>query len=616
MKNKSSDDTLLIDSLPKDKQKPTGKGKIKLLDVVALTEDIPEHNLKRGEIGTVVEILSEGKAFEVEFSDENGQMYKCLSFLASQLWVIPDELMKVNLNNQSENHINEIETINCRKLREACLANAQEIVNSAKLLKGRNRAHIRYNLAVLAMEEVGKASIFLAEFVRATLEKNDKVITNSIDDHVKKLFWAIFSPFIEQKQLTKEFFESNKNFARDIHERRKESLYTNPQNPILPQDRMTEEEANSLVRLCETRIEMEKGIELYDVLDESKLEDLQWFLGISDDPEKRQFIFSNISLDKLADLKDVYKWIKWLRQEFTKSEEETRKILQQEMEKGLVEKDEGNEPKWKVKFRIFSASHSIRQKALNAWNSQNDFIMNLKKSNNHNELICEFILPKSVHIRAIWDTARWRCRDFVAALNIATMGLFWWHVDKDIAKFYEKIWDLENDAEARPQITPQLSVDWGHLTLTKDDFGYLRLIIGYILKTIRPNTRMREALEMYLTGLALVSKNDIHLHLEPSAFANFFMALKTLCIASGDWDGVEDLKLAVETQLNQILPPISNLSGMSLSDYIELGMQLEKENYSSKRITLTEVIGMKNYCDIYFTVLAKREHDSFLQEKH
>ena len=65
--------------------------KIKLLDVVALTHDIPEHNLKRGEVGTVVEILSKGDAFEVEFSDRNGQMYESLSFRPSQLMLLHHE---------------------------------------------------------------------------------------------------------------------------------------------------------------------------------------------------------------------------------------------------------------------------------------------------------------------------------------------------------------------------------------------------------------------------------------------------------------------------------------------------------------------------------------------
>ena len=101
MKNKFSDNTLNTDSLPEGNQEPTEKGKIKLLDVVALTQDVSEHNLKRGEVGTVVEILANGEAFEVEFSDDNGQMYKCLGFLASQLRVLHQEPINVNLNRQA-----------------------------------------------------------------------------------------------------------------------------------------------------------------------------------------------------------------------------------------------------------------------------------------------------------------------------------------------------------------------------------------------------------------------------------------------------------------------------------------------------------------------------------
>jgi hypothetical protein len=48
---------------------------IKLLDVVALTVDLPERNLIRGQVGTVVEELAPG-VFEVEFSDDrSGRPY-------------------------------------------------------------------------------------------------------------------------------------------------------------------------------------------------------------------------------------------------------------------------------------------------------------------------------------------------------------------------------------------------------------------------------------------------------------------------------------------------------------------------------------------------------------
>lgn len=73
---------------------PVGRAEIveiKLLDVVALTRDIPEHNLKRGEVGTVVEVFSNGDAFEVEFSDRDGQTYESLSFRASELMVLHHE---------------------------------------------------------------------------------------------------------------------------------------------------------------------------------------------------------------------------------------------------------------------------------------------------------------------------------------------------------------------------------------------------------------------------------------------------------------------------------------------------------------------------------------------
>ncbi|MBC6477735.1 MAG: DUF4926 domain-containing protein [Hormoscilla sp. GM7CHS1pb] len=52
--------------------------KIKLLDVVALTVDIPEANLWTGQVGTVVDILADGNAFEVELCDRNGRTYSSL----------------------------------------------------------------------------------------------------------------------------------------------------------------------------------------------------------------------------------------------------------------------------------------------------------------------------------------------------------------------------------------------------------------------------------------------------------------------------------------------------------------------------------------------------------
>ena len=57
---------------------------IRLLDVVALLEDVPEQGLRRGEVGTVVEDLAPG-VFEVEFSDNDGRTYAMIPLRAEQL---------------------------------------------------------------------------------------------------------------------------------------------------------------------------------------------------------------------------------------------------------------------------------------------------------------------------------------------------------------------------------------------------------------------------------------------------------------------------------------------------------------------------------------------------
>ena len=62
-------------------------GEIRVLDVVALTEDIPDRNLLRGQVGTVVESLGPG-VFEVEFVDNDGRTYATLPLRASQLLVL------------------------------------------------------------------------------------------------------------------------------------------------------------------------------------------------------------------------------------------------------------------------------------------------------------------------------------------------------------------------------------------------------------------------------------------------------------------------------------------------------------------------------------------------
>jgi hypothetical protein len=57
---------------------------IELLDTVALTDNLPQNALVRGQVGTIVEILAPD-VYEVEFSDDDGQTYAMLTLHANQL---------------------------------------------------------------------------------------------------------------------------------------------------------------------------------------------------------------------------------------------------------------------------------------------------------------------------------------------------------------------------------------------------------------------------------------------------------------------------------------------------------------------------------------------------
>jgi hypothetical protein len=67
---------------------------IHLLDVVALTADRPGTGLRRGQVGTVVEILAPG-VFEVEFSDDQGKTYAQLAIPERQLLTLHYQSLQV-----------------------------------------------------------------------------------------------------------------------------------------------------------------------------------------------------------------------------------------------------------------------------------------------------------------------------------------------------------------------------------------------------------------------------------------------------------------------------------------------------------------------------------------
>ncbi|HEV7670430.1 MAG TPA: DUF4926 domain-containing protein [Thermoanaerobaculia bacterium] len=61
---------------------------IQLLETVALTVDVPNLNLRRGQVGTVVDFLGGGQALEVEFCDREGRTFASLGLRPDQVMVL------------------------------------------------------------------------------------------------------------------------------------------------------------------------------------------------------------------------------------------------------------------------------------------------------------------------------------------------------------------------------------------------------------------------------------------------------------------------------------------------------------------------------------------------
>ncbi len=72
---------------------------MKLLDVVALLEDVPEINLYRGQVGTIVEVYEPG-IFEHEFSDNNGRAYAMTILREKQLMLLYHEPISNKIKKQ------------------------------------------------------------------------------------------------------------------------------------------------------------------------------------------------------------------------------------------------------------------------------------------------------------------------------------------------------------------------------------------------------------------------------------------------------------------------------------------------------------------------------------
>lgn len=482
-----------------------------------------------------------------------------------------------------------------KEIWQACLEHAEDLLVAADNLLSK-QPYLAYHISTLALEEVGKA---IQVGLAALPPRDTKPPFSDIDDHVQKLFWALWSPLNSRENLTPEHMNSCRELAKEIHHTRLKGLYVDPTNSTLsiPKNTVSIDKATTLLNLVKHRLELAKLEQVPNLNDEAKSL-LEWFFTVLQDDNNTKFIFRKASMDKLAESKNTALWFRWIKEEFERNEQETRELLKKEMERTEPQGAERFTPKWRIKIRLLSPSHSIRQTELNWINQMGDF-WNLKRGNDHTELFVTMALPSGISVHSLWPAALSECRRFAAALNIASFGLFWWQLPTDVSKFYIKITDLESKCEVKLKRIPELKLDWG--TRVLDQPVLFHMLLAHRFLPRYSEGKEAEMLVHYLHGVAVLGKNDIHLRMEPAALVGFYDAFRAAMHHYGDWDGHEQFSSAAKTMFERDFQNFSDWSKvLSLGETLKGGTRLPIE------ITLTHVMGMKVYCDAY--ILKKLKH--------
>ena len=389
--------------------------------------------------------------------------------------------------------------------------------------------------------------------------------------------------------------------ARQIHETRIAGLYVdlNESGLQIPTEAIDDKQADDIISLAEARIKMCEAEDPRLDVSSEELEIQSWLLQKTDDPESRKLIFSSASMKKMAELKNGLKWGQWLKSVFEEAETENLKLVEKEIQRGLQLKEQdnpvlGDKYKWRVRIRLYTQSHSIRPGVLSKWNKASNWIQLVPVSGKKDQLFVDFSFAEDVPVQSLWFLA-WRvARAFVTALNIGTMGFWWWRMSDHINRYYEYVEDLEIKEKLRIERSPSLRVDWGeNRVLTENDLTNVASCFAAVVESRERENE--DHCNYYIRGVTFLALNDVHWQCESTVFANFFRSIQAMMKETGDWTEGESFSDGLMKFLLDMFPSFDERDVYQrLFEAFESG----EEEYSN--VTLREASFMKLFCDAYF----------------
>jgi AbiV family abortive infection protein len=487
------------------------------------------------------------------------------------------------------------------RIRTNCIENAEELWNAALLVAEQHRNHIAYHLAALALEEIGKSSMVFMSSLRSGRGDGaeGKRPIDWIDDHERKLFWAIWSLRFNKGDPSKSIQQSI-DIAKFIHETRLNTLYVDVNDPAA-RTRISDDEVQNLLKLTEAQIGLEKAKKPRDMSDEEKA-DLEWFFAATDDPYLKTIVFSKGSFDKQVEFgEDTLEWVRWLKGIIAENNALNIELAKREINRVPPDGKERYEDKWEFTIRLKSWSHSIRQKPLTDWNGKVEKIK-FYTGSGKSELLMKFIVPKNVVAQQAWQFGMHNSFLLVTAINIGTTGFFWWYLPAFVSTYADGIIDLENKAKVAFERVPQLKVSWGNLALRQEDLTQVSIVFSHIA-TIKESAQ-QAVYQRYFKALALMAKNDIFFQFEGNLLVEFHLVLKEAFAAYGDWDGKEETYDAAIDVVFQALRSGTDFTS-SLHDLAAVALMTMRGENKTRPVTLEDVAKLKVGCDFYLLMKAR-----------
>ena len=283
--------------------------------------------------------------------------------------------------------------------------------------------------------------------------------------------------------------------------------------------------------------------------------------------------------------------------------------MEEELRRSEPTGKQANKPKWKIKIRLNSLSHTIRPKQLNEWNQGVHWLKLFPVGNYKHQLLLEITIPAKVLLSNLWPSGLQFASMFVTALNIASIGFFWWYLPEFADTFYEEIIDLESNSKLKTEQGQTIRDGWKtRRALKSNELLRAGTILGHV---VRASQEQSKVYALYASGIALMAKNDVFSDFSSQALLHFASSFRAALAAYGDWDGKPE---TFDQSMKATMEEFWKHQPEAVEELLRL-VELTNDLSKMQSVPQGDALKMKAFCDAYLNSRALREAQKAMQER-